>query len=242
MSDQDASRGTGLSLRRACLLGVGALALALGASTSLPAGAATDCEPRNGLDALANGGEPGHWWALATDAVDANGRPSCTSEGNPVVQGPNDPAPGFYVSRTTMTDPQVRDCKNQRRYVDSSVIPYVALPQAIAKYDFRNNQGNLAVVLNTRNAKQAMALFADVAPRYGRGEGSIKLAELLGYRSSPRNGGTDVRENVYLILPSRMGFPKDQAAVEVAVAPAFEAWGGATRLEACAAKLRTLPK
>lgn len=58
-----------------------------------------------GLDALANGGEPGNWWALATDAVDARGRPTCMSAGKPIVQGPDDPAPGFYVSRSTMTCP-----------------------------------------------------------------------------------------------------------------------------------------
>src|SRR5262245_50331332 len=43
-----------------------------------------------GLDFLANGGKPGNWWALVTE----NGKPS----GTPVVQGPADPAPGFYIS------------------------------------------------------------------------------------------------------------------------------------------------
>ena len=39
-----------------------------------------------GLDYLANAGHPGNWWALATD----NGKPN----GRPIIQGPNDPAPG----------------------------------------------------------------------------------------------------------------------------------------------------
>src|SRR5271165_3204735 len=47
-----------------------------------------------GLDALGNAGRPGNWWALAT----VNGK----SSGKPVIQGPSDPAPGFYVSTTAL--------------------------------------------------------------------------------------------------------------------------------------------
>ncbi len=49
-----------------------------------------------GTDHLANAGRPGNWWALATDT----GQPS----GQPVVQGPGDPNPGFYVSTTALED------------------------------------------------------------------------------------------------------------------------------------------
>src|SRR5580704_6936292 len=43
-----------------------------------------------GLDALANAGHPGNWWAIAT----TNGKAS----GEPVIQVDPEPAPGFYVS------------------------------------------------------------------------------------------------------------------------------------------------
>jgi hypothetical protein len=72
-----------------------------------------------GLDFLANGGKPGNWWALVTE----NGKPS----GTPVVQGPADPAPGFYISTTSLEDPAFGR-KDPRRYVDSESIPYIVLP------------------------------------------------------------------------------------------------------------------
>src|SRR6516164_5607669 len=51
---------------------------------------------RSGLDYLGNAGQPGNWWALVTDT----GQPS----GRPVIQTPNDPAPGFYISTTSLED------------------------------------------------------------------------------------------------------------------------------------------
>ena len=51
---------------------------------------------RSGLDYLGNAGRPGNWWALVTD----NRKPS----GNPVIQSKSDPAPGFYISTTTLED------------------------------------------------------------------------------------------------------------------------------------------
>ena len=51
---------------------------------------------KSGRDYLGNAGRPGNWWALVTD----NGKPS----GNPVIQSKSDPAPGFYVTSTTLQD------------------------------------------------------------------------------------------------------------------------------------------
>ncbi|MEO8354092.1 MAG: hypothetical protein ABI680_20380, partial [Chthoniobacteraceae bacterium] len=64
-------------------------------------------DSEKGLDHLANAGRPGNWWALAT-----------AKNGKPVVQGPNDPAPGFYVSTTALED-SARAQGDPGRYVDS---------------------------------------------------------------------------------------------------------------------------
>jgi hypothetical protein len=45
---------------------------------------------RMGLDSIDHAGHPGNWWALATDTG--------TPRGRPVLQGENDPAPGYYVT------------------------------------------------------------------------------------------------------------------------------------------------
>ena len=51
---------------------------------------------RLGLDTIVHAGHPGNWWALATDTGETNGRP--------VLQGERDPAPGYYVSITSLYD------------------------------------------------------------------------------------------------------------------------------------------
>jgi hypothetical protein len=65
---------------------------------------------KSGLDYLANAGQSGNWWALVTD----NGKPS----GRPLVQTDDDPAPGFYISTTTLEDANC-DPKDPHRYVNA---------------------------------------------------------------------------------------------------------------------------
>ena len=45
----------------------------------------------------------------------------------PVLQGPHDPFPGYYISQTAFTDPALTDPRNPRRYVDATKINYVVL-------------------------------------------------------------------------------------------------------------------
>jgi hypothetical protein len=190
--------------------------------------------PNNtGLDATGNAGRPGNWWALATTAA------NCGPTGTPIVQGNDDPAPGFFVSKTTMENPAF-NCRKQRRYVDSDTIPYVALPRAIAS--ITGNQGKLAVVQRTAAAGLGLAVHADQAPKFGIGEGSMQLARTLGLNPNPRAGGTGTRELLFLVLPQRMGFPADAGAVETAARTAFEAWGGMGRLTACRTAVENAPR
>ena len=59
-------------------------------------GAPTAYHPQHGkgLDHLANAGHPGNWYGVVTN----NGR----HDGTPIIQGPTDPAPGYYVSPTAL--------------------------------------------------------------------------------------------------------------------------------------------
>ncbi len=121
-------------------------------------------------------------------------------------RGRGDPYPGYYVSMTALTNPDVSDAASTSRYVDARRIPYVVLPggrgasSAFKKAGIR--LGDLAIVYNVRTQKIAAAIWADTGPSDQIGEGSIKLAELLGYsNTSPRTGGTSTRENLYLVFP-----------------------------------------
>src|SRR5437870_13337515 len=74
---------------------------------------------KSGLDYLGNAGKPGNWWALVTD----NGKPS----GNPLIQTTSDPAPGCYISTTSLQDSSV-DRADPRRYVHAESRNSFVLP------------------------------------------------------------------------------------------------------------------
>src|ERR1043166_227569 len=76
-------------------------------------------DEQKGLDYLQNAGRPGMWWSLVTD----DGKPT----GSPVIQKAHDPAPGYYVSTTSLEDTS-KERTDPRRYVDSSAVPYIVLP------------------------------------------------------------------------------------------------------------------
>jgi len=178
---------------------------------------------RKGLDALGNAGKPGNWWALVTD----NGKKT----GNPLVQGEDDPAPGFYISKTSLEDKTKRR-KDPHRYIDAEKIPFIALPpEAIKKAKVKT--GDFAAVVNSANGRLAFAVVADVGPKGKIGEGSIALAEALGVPSSPRKGGAK-NGIIYLVFPgSGNGKPRPLGEINSEGKRLFDNWGGMTQLRKC---------
>lgn len=133
--------------------------------------------PLKGLDFLANAGNAKTGWYGVV----------CDAKGNPVVQGPSDPAPGFYVSPTALGD-HSKAATDPARYVDSSTVPYISVPKDLIKAG-TVKLGDLAMVKNLSNGKASPAIVGDAGPAKKYGEGSIALAVALGLPSSPRNGG-----------------------------------------------------
>jgi hypothetical protein len=183
-------------------------------------GAPDAYHPENkGTDFLANAGEPGNWWALATD-----------KDGNPVIQGPNDPNPGYYVSTTALED-RTKEVTDPQRYVNSNEIPYLVLP---GKHPSGAKLGDFGVAINKTNGKICYAIFADIGPKGKIGEGSIALARELELPSSPKRGGTDESIIWYLIFPnSGNGKPRPLSEINSEGEKLFEAWGGLKQLETC---------
>jgi hypothetical protein len=124
-------------------------------------------DDKKALDNLSNAGKPGNWWALVTD----NGRES----GKPLIQKATDPAPGFYISMTSLED-ESKQASDPNRYVNSETTSYFVLPKNLLS-DFQ--LGDIALVVNTRNNKRTFAIFADYGPPKKIGEGSIHLAKSL---------------------------------------------------------------
>jgi Fungal chitosanase of glycosyl hydrolase group 75 len=189
---------------------------------------------RSGLDQLGNAGRPGSWWALVTDT----GRP----DGNPVIQAANDPAPGFYISRTELQDP-TRDRRDPRRYVNSEDVNYIVLPSELLGENAIAGKatvrlGDLAVVIHPGTGAQACAIVAEIGPRRRIGEGSIALANALRINSDPMHGGVS-SGIVYVIFPgSGEGRPLSKDAIDQKGAPLFYKWGGIDKAKSSFPKLK----
>ena len=175
------------------------------------------------LDFLANAGRPGNWWALVTDA-----------NGKPVIQDQNDPAPGFFISTTTLTNTGTNPRKPSH-FIDASAIPYLVLPSD--KYSsFTSTKpiriGDVGAVYNRKTGKLSFAIFADTGPSAEIGEGSIALANALGLDGNPKKGGTDVKDIIYVVFPgSGKGAGMSMAQIDQTAQPLFNSWGGMSRIK-----------
>lgn len=181
--------------------------------------------PKNkGLDHNANGKYKGRWVSV----VMVNGKP--------YVQKAGDPAPGYYVSTTSLRDPSKKRT-DPRSYVNAQTIPYIALPKSLlgtkGKKTDRAQLGDLAVVYNRKNGRVAYALIADQGPSYHLGEGSIALAKSLEIPSGPKSGG-QTNDVVYLVFPnSGQGIPKTKKEINRTGKKLLKKWGGIKRLKRC---------
>lgn len=187
-------------------------------------GAPNAYHPDNtGLDDLKNAGAPGYWEGLAKDR-----------DGEPFVQGPDDPFPGYYVSETALAD-RSKPVDDPARYVDASKIPFVVLPGALAR-EVGARPGDFATVINRNNGKSSYAIFGDVGPSDRIGEGSVALAENLGVRSDARNGGAR-RGILFVVFPgSGNGQPRTIDEINAETEKLVQDWGGIPQVAACTAR------
>lgn len=160
------------------------------------------------LDYLANAGGPGDWYGIVTDTGEA--------DGEPVVQGPNDPAPGAYVSATSY-EFSGYDRTDPLRYVDANAVPYIVIPSNWRKLARGVVLGCRATVLDTGNGAMLEAGVFDFGPKSKAGEASIACARYFGVPESPKNGGTDSLRFVYTFWP---GTPALIDGVEYPLIPA----------------------
>ncbi len=144
-----------------------------------------------GLDDLKHGGYPGNWWGIATDNESGNG--------NPLIQNEKDPAPGYYISTTSLIDARF-SYRDPARYVDARKIPYFVLPEQLVGLV---TLGDIAWIFNAENKLNCFAVFADVGPDVG--EGSMVLAGNLGIDNDPRTGGVDAGIFYFIFIGSGRG-------------------------------------
>jgi hypothetical protein len=103
----------------------------------------------------------------------------------PILQGPNDPFPGYYISQTAFTDIENHNERDSRRYVDARNINYVVRGDVAKRRGVR--VGDFASVHSKRTRKGVFAIVGDTGNPTGD-EGSLHLLQDLGY---PFNNGKD---------------------------------------------------
>jgi hypothetical protein len=153
------------------------------------------------LDFLAAAGHVGDWWGIVCDA-----------QGEPVVQGPGDPCPGYFVSTTALQNHALA-LTDPKRYVDASRVPYLSVPPELRHVGVK--LGDVARV--SYRAMWCPVVVADVGPEHHIGEGSVALARQLGLDPSPRHGGIGGGVSVTLWIGSTRGWPRtaDSIATQV---------------------------
>lgn len=107
-----------------------------------------------------------------------------TEHGRPVVQGTNDPAPGFYVSQTSFEDDSLPE-HDPRRYVDATQINYVVLGKKARRRGV--DIGDFVAVHSRHTGRTVWGIVADDGNPSGD-EGSLHLLQALGY---PFHDGRD---------------------------------------------------
>jgi hypothetical protein len=104
----------------------------------------------------------------------------------PIVQGPQDPCPGYYISPTAFEDASNPNERDPNRYVDATKINYLVRGGPIERRH-HVQVGDYAVVYSTRTHKSVYAIVGDTGNPTGE-EASLHLFQALGY---PFENGTD---------------------------------------------------
>lgn len=113
----------------------------------------------------------------------------------PVVQGPHDPFPGYYISTTAFADPNNDNDRDPRAYLDARRINYVVLGKAAKARGARI--GDFASVYSVHTHRAVFAVVGDDGNPSGD-EGSLHLLQDLGYRF--RNGKDDAVEESEIVI------------------------------------------
>jgi hypothetical protein len=97
---------------------------------------------------------------------------------HPILQGPHDPCPGYYISQTAFENVANRNERDPRRYVDARNINYVVRGDKARRRGVK--VGDFVAVYSKRTRRAAFAIVGDTGNPTGD-EGSLHLLQELGY-------------------------------------------------------------
>jgi len=96
----------------------------------------------------------------------------------PILQGPTDPFPGYYISQTAYADVANNNERDPRGYVDARKINYVVRGNEAKRHGAK--LGDFVAVYSTKTHKAVFAIVGDTGNPTGD-EGSLHLLQALGY-------------------------------------------------------------
>ena len=96
----------------------------------------------------------------------------------PILQSPEDPFPGYYISQTAFTDVANHNERDPRAYVDARKINYVVRGNEAHRRGVK--VGDFVAVYSKKTHKAVFAIVGDTGNPTGD-EGSLHLLQELGY-------------------------------------------------------------
>ncbi len=111
----------------------------------------------------------------------------------PIVQGPSDPCPGFYISTSGYEDTDNPRREDPRRYVNAAEINYALLATTAKKAGVR--LGDFCTVHSLRTGSTVYAIVGDTGNSKGR-EGSLALIQRLGYEVKNGKSGGEAEDKI----------------------------------------------
>jgi hypothetical protein len=100
------------------------------------------------------------------------------AKGRPILQGPKDPFPGYYISQTAFADVTNDNERDPRSYVDARNINYVVRGAEARRRGVK--VGDFVAAYSKRSQRAVFAIVGDTGNPSGD-EGSLHLLQELGY-------------------------------------------------------------
>jgi hypothetical protein len=152
--------------------------------------------------------------------------------GHPILQGPRDPFPGYYISQTAFADPANHNERDPRCYVDARNFNYVVRGNDARRRGVK--VGDFVAVYSKRSQKAVFGIVGDTGNPTGD-EGSLHLLQELGYPFHDGRSGSVTRPEIIIRFypnsnPKHMFFftqaALDEAATKLGLSRDFSGLDG----------------
>ncbi len=181
-----------------------------------------------------------HWFGvLGTGGATIPGPrgPRQVSQVQPVEQSDGS---GYYVSPTALQDAQNHPRKeDQRRYVDAERVPAAVIRDTQQMRQLGITMGTYGVAIHRTTRRAFPFIVGDAGPRIGEGSFALGravkgLPEATATRANIYSGHVEGQDVLWIFFGGERALPPyTPERVKAHAAAAFDAWGGAARLDSC---------